>query len=59
MNETPPIPSEWIKKYVDTLLEAAKGFGPGLMRDATALRANTVMDMVEAWKGHVAKGGRS
>ena len=44
------IPLEWIKHYVDRLLETAEKFQEGPMRDAALLRAEHAMDMVAAWK---------
>lgn len=42
---------EWIKKYVDELLEIAKKFEEGsAMRASATLRASFVMDMVDAWR---------
>lgn len=45
-----PIDQEWIKKYIDQLLELAGKLPTGPMRDACLLRADTVMDMVKAWR---------
>lgn len=45
-----PIDPEWVKKYVDQLLECARKFNTGPMRDAMLLRADHVLDMVKAWK---------
>jgi hypothetical protein len=47
---TAAIPEEWIKKYVDQLLELAGRLEPGAMRDAMLLRADHVMDLVHAWR---------
>lgn len=48
-----PISQEWLRDYVTALLEGAKRFGPEtLMGKAAVLRAEHVMDMAEAWKGH-------
>lgn len=44
------IPEEWIKQYVDKLLTLAGRFDSGPMRDAAAMRADHVMDMVKAWR---------
>lgn len=44
------IPQEWIKKYVDQLLEIAKQLPPGGLRDATLLRADYTMDLVKAFR---------
>jgi len=44
------IPEEWIKRYVDQLLKAAQGLEPGAFRDAVVLRAEHVMDLVEAFR---------
>lgn len=45
------IPQEWIKKYIDELLEATKHFGPDTpMGQACMLRAEHIMDMVKAYK---------
>ena len=46
-----PIPQEWIQKYVNELLEAAKMFGLNTdMGRAAMLRADNVMDMVKAFR---------
>lgn len=45
-----PIPQEWIRKYVDQLLEYAEKFGPGSMRDSCLLRAGHAMDLVKAFR---------
>lgn len=45
------IPIEWIKKYIDSLLEGAKAFGPETaMGRACMERADHIMDMVKRWK---------
>lgn len=47
------IPLEWIKNYVDALLDFAKKFdksGDSPMRAAALLRAEHAMDLVKAWK---------
>lgn len=45
------IPEDWIKKYVDGLLKGAQILGPETkMGQAALLRAETIMDMVEAWR---------
>ncbi len=44
------IPIEWIKNYIDQLLAVAKQLDPGPLQDATLLRADHAMDMVEAWR---------
>ena len=44
------IPEKWMKGYVDQLLEIAAKLPDGLMKDATMLRADHVMDMVKAWR---------
>lgn len=47
-----PINPVWLKMYIDSLLKAAKDFGPDtLMGKATLMRAEAIIDMVEAWKG--------
>lgn len=45
-----PIPQLWIKDYVDSLLLLAAKLHEGSMRDATMLRAEHAMDLVEAFK---------
>lgn len=45
-----PIPQEWIKKYVDQMLDLAKKLGPGPMQDACLLRADHAMDLVKAFR---------
>lgn len=48
---TDPIPQQWIKEYVDTLLEVGKQLEPnGLMQQAVLVRAHNIMDMVEAFR---------
>lgn len=48
---TDPISLEWIKQYIDTLLEFAKKHGSdSKMGQAAMLRAEHVMDLVKAWK---------
>jgi hypothetical protein len=48
-----PISPDFIKKYVDQLLEFAKGLPPdSSMRTAALMRAEHVMDLVAAWKEH-------
>lgn len=49
MSNQEPIPQEWIKRYVDTLLQFAKGFD-GAMRDSSLLRAQHAMDLVAAFR---------
>lgn len=47
------IPQEWIKKYVDSLLEGARKLGPDTrMGQAVLQRADAIMDMVKAFKEH-------
>lgn len=46
-----PIDLEWLKKYVDTLLELTEKLDPDTaMGQATLRRAEAVMDMAQAWK---------
>ena len=45
-----PIPQEWIKAYVDQLIEAAKLFGDTVMGKAAIERAHSIMDMVKAFR---------
>lgn len=46
-----PIPQEWVKRYVDLLLDAAKMFDSlSPMRASILLRADAVMDMVKAFR---------
>lgn len=46
-----PIDQQWVKKYVDSLLEAAKSFGPeSVMGQGAMVRADAVMDLVTAWR---------
>jgi hypothetical protein len=50
-----PIPQEFIKRYVDELLLVALKLPEGGFRDAVALRAEHVMDLVKAfhvWRNH-------
>ena len=44
-----PIPQEWIRDYVDKLVHMANQLS-GSMRDATLLRADHAMDLVEAFR---------
>ncbi len=45
------IPEEWIKRYVDKLLDFAKSAGPStLMGTAAMMRADHAMDLVRAWR---------
>ncbi len=45
------IPQLWIKKYVDSLIEAAKLFEEGgTMRNSILLRADSILDMVKAFR---------
>jgi len=45
------IPQDWIKRYVDQLLDVAKQLPDGSrMKDAALLRADHVMDLVKAWR---------
>jgi len=44
-----PIPQEWIRDYVDSLIAVANNFD-GTMRDAIAARADAVLDMVKAFR---------
>jgi hypothetical protein len=50
MSVIKPIDPEWVKQYVDALLEAAAKLDPGRYRDALLHRAEVVMDLVKAWK---------
>lgn len=46
-----PIPQDWIKRYVDALLEFAAKAGPNSkMGEAALLRADHVMDLVKAFR---------
>ena len=45
-----PIPQEWIRDYVDKLIEVARTFDNGPMRQAAADRANYIMDMVRQFQ---------
>ena len=46
-----PIPQEWIRDYVDQLMEAAKLFDEGsAMREGALAKADAVMGMVEAFR---------
>jgi hypothetical protein len=54
MTAMKPIPQEWIKEYVDSLLQAAAKFDEySTMRAAALMRADHVMDLVKAWREHV------
>lgn len=50
MSEPTAIPEEWIKKYVDQLLEMAKRLESGPLHAALLLRAEHAMDLVEAYR---------
>lgn len=46
-----PIPEEWVKHQIDTLLEVAKGLPERApMRSACLVRAEYYMDLVKAWR---------
>lgn len=46
-----PIPQEWIRDYVDSLLRAAELWPEGsLMREAALLRADHAMDLVKSFR---------
>lgn len=45
-----PIDPEWVKRYVDQLLEAAQKLPDGSFRDAILHRADAILDLVQAWK---------
>ena len=45
-----PIPQEFIKEYVDELINAAKLFGDSRMGNAAMIRADAIMDMVKAFR---------
>lgn len=45
-----PVDQDWIKRYVDQLLELASKLPTGPMRDACLLRADHVMDLVKSWQ---------
>lgn len=55
----PAIPEKWIKEYVDRLINIAKEFNDGPMRNAAGLRADHIMEMVEAWREHQKKNAGS
>jgi hypothetical protein len=45
------IPQEWIRDYVDQLIEVAKTFPPhSVMKQAAMVRAEYIMDLVEAFR---------
>jgi hypothetical protein len=44
------ISEDWIKRYVDQLLEVAGKLEPGPLRDSVLLRADFAMDIVKAWR---------
>ena len=45
------IPDEWVRRYIDSLLEAAKLYPPeSVMHESILLRAATILDMVQAWR---------
>lgn len=45
-----PIPQDWIKNHVDQMLTAAQKFPDEPMKLAAALRAEHVMDLLEAFR---------
>lgn len=45
-----PIDQEWIQRYVDSVLRFATDCGDTPMGRSAALRADHIMDMVEAWQ---------
>lgn len=45
------IPEQWIKQYVEELIEVAKSFDKhSKMRESALVRADAVMDMVTAYR---------
>lgn len=48
--ERPVIPEDWIRDYVDQLLDFAGGCPEGGLKQAVMLRADHVMDLVKAWR---------
>jgi hypothetical protein len=42
------ISEDWIKSYIDALLKGASLLPPGRFQDAVLLRAEHVMDLVDA-----------
>ena len=46
-----PIDQDWIRDYVDQIIEVAKTFDDGSAMQLAAMnRANAVMDLVKAWR---------
>lgn len=45
-----PISQDWIKSYVDQLLVSAERLSPGAFKDAILHRADSVLDLVKAWR---------
>ena len=51
MQPTEPIPQEWIREYVDKLIETSAYFDESSpMRRAATDRADAVMDMVKEFR---------
>jgi hypothetical protein len=50
MTSLKPIPQEWIKNYVNQLIDVAASLPEGKLRDATILRADHAMDLIEAFQ---------
>lgn len=44
------IPEEWIKRYIDQLLAAAKVLPEGGFKTSILLRAEHAMDMIGMWQ---------
>jgi hypothetical protein len=54
--DTSPIDQRWINDYCGQWLKIAERLPTGAMRDAALLRAEYVMDLVEAWQERKAGG---
>lgn len=50
MGDQRSIPESFIRDYVDKLLEIAAAMQPSSFRDAIVLRADNLMDLVEAYR---------
>lgn len=49
-DEMKPIPQEWIKNYVDSLMNYAEKIPEGPMRQGVLLRIEHVLDLVKGFR---------
>ena len=43
---------EWLRHYIDVLVEYTQSLPEGKFRDAIALRAEHALDLAQAWNEH-------